>query len=122
MYEIQPGVAAASSSREAAFLEACSMSVPNPSNVTLTRFLGSFIRLAMDVPDLTPLRDAVTIVHRDHADVDVNDLLCAAAFSIEEQLLMDGAFDLPVKVRRINCIVRDVQLSDETGPAPELFT
>jgi hypothetical protein len=122
MYEIHPGVAAANPSREAAFLEACSMSVPSESNVTLTRFLGSFIRLAMDVPDLTPLRDAVTIVHRDHAEIDVNDLLCAAAFSIEEQLLANGASDLPVKVRRINCIIRDVQLSDDTGSAPEPYT
>lgn len=110
MYELSPVAEQLTATREAAFLDACSMTRGTDENVRRSRFLGAFIREAIDVPSLDPLREAISIVKSHSANVE--DLLAAAAFTLGEEMLESGAPNAAAKFRRINSIVRDVQLTE----------
>lgn len=112
MYQARPGVTPALADREATFLAACSTTPCTERSTQIARTLASSIREAIDNDSIAPLREAVSLV-RAESNVELADLLAAAAFSVEDQLLQAGVPDLRARIRRINCIVREVQYTDQ---------
>jgi hypothetical protein len=112
VYQALPGVLSAATSPEAQFLEACSATPSTERAEQIARSLASCIREVIELGSIAPLRDALSQVRSD-SSIEVADLLAAAAFSIQDELLGAGAPDLPARVRRINCIIRDVQYGDQ---------